>query len=331
MVISRNSKIGILVTATILLFIWGFNFLKGNDLLKSERNYFAVYNHIDGLVKASPVMISGYKVGQVRSIRFMPDNSGKVLVNFVIENKFEIRKNSIAQIYSTDIMGTKALKIILGTQNEYQIEGDTLQSSVEVSLVDQVNKQLAPLKTQAEHLVISMDSALSTFQIIFNAKTQESLNSSFANLNLTIRNLEHATSIVDTLVISEKSKLSRIFTNIETLSSALKNNTAPLNAIMNNFANLSDSLAKSKIKNTIYTAELALIKANNILNKINKGEGSLGLLVNNDTLYNNLQSASSNLNLLLKDIKEKPKKYVHFSALEFGKEKAAKPTKKKSK
>jgi phospholipid/cholesterol/gamma-HCH transport system substrate-binding protein len=159
---------------------------------------------------------------------------------------------------------------------------------------------------------------MSVIQNIFNENTRENLSKTFASIKLTIENLEHTSFTLDTLMQHEKWVLARIFANIESITNNLKNNNEMLTKIITNFSAVSDSLAKSDIKSTIYNANLALTQANEIIGKINRGEGSLGLLINNDSLYRNLDNASRNLDLLLQDLRENPKRYVRFSLFDFG-------------
>jgi phospholipid/cholesterol/gamma-HCH transport system substrate-binding protein len=319
MQITKGTKIGVLVTGSLILFFWGFNFLKGNDLLKDERHYYAMYERVDGLVKASPVIVNGYKVGQVRSVRFLPDNSGRLLVHFVIETKFQIHQKTVAQIYSTDIMGTKAIRLLIGTEKEFHPDGDTLASAIESDIKDEIGKQLAPIKSKAENLIVTFDSVMLALHQSFDQKSRSDLRSVFENMSLLAENLEKVTASVNNFVAAEKLKLARTTTNMEEISQNLKASGQNITKAASNFAAISDSLAKSRLKSTIDAANLALVKTNKILGKVEKGEGSLGLLVNNDSLYNNLKIASQSLDLLLKDMKQNPKRYVHFSALDFGK------------
>lgn len=316
--ISRNAKIGFVVTLTITIFILGLNYLKGKNFYKPQKEYFVVYKKIDGLVESSPILLNGFKVGQVRSIDFHSDNSGDLVVGIVVEEKeLNLPKYTIARIFGADLMGTKAIDLILGETSEIHEIGDTLLPAIEGSLKEQVSIQMLPIKNQAEDLMKEMQEAIEVIKQIF--KEESDLQKSLANIRGTFQSLESSAITLDTIVSLQKNKINVIFTNIESISTNLKNNNEQLTAILTNFSAISDSIAKSNITGTINNAEQVLSQANGIMEKINRGEGSIGMLVNNDSLYYGLKSASENLSKLLHDIQLNPKRYLHFSILDLGK------------
>ena len=315
---SRYTSIGLVVIIAIIGLVWGFNFLKGKNLFVKENIYFSVYERIDGLVESSPVVLNGLKIGQVRNIKFHSDNSGKLVVEFAIKQDIQLRDSTVAQIASIDLMGTKSIELIQGNSTTFHKIGDTLFSSLEQSIKDQVSIQMLPLKVKAEELMLSLDSVLVVFQYIFNESTRDNISNTFASIKMTIQNLESTSIALDTLMQAEKGKLSRIFSNIELISSNLRNNNEKISLILNNFSNISDTIAKADIGKTIKNANKALTDVDNIIAKINRGEGTIGMLANNDTLYNNLEDATYNLNKLFIDFEKNPKRYIHFSLFDFG-------------
>jgi phospholipid/cholesterol/gamma-HCH transport system substrate-binding protein len=314
--IKREFKVGILVVVGLAFFYWGFNFLKGRNYLSNNRIFYAVYNQVNGLVDANWVMINGVKVGEVRDISFI-DTKGRVLVQFSIDSKIKIPRNSISRIYNSDVLGSKAIEIVLGDSSVLAKSGDTLRSQIQPSITEEVSYQMLPLKRKAESLMASLDSALAVIQYVFNESTRENLKHSFESIKNTISNLEHTTYNIDTLMSTQRNRLSQIFYNIESITTNFKNNNAKLTNVISNFSSISDSLAKAKIVKTINKADNILKDFSDITSKINKGEGSLGLLINNDSLYNELNKSSKELNLLIEDMRLNPQRYVHFSV--FGK------------
>ncbi|PCH65042.1 MAG: hypothetical protein COC01_10480, partial [Bacteroidetes bacterium] len=177
---TKEAKLGVLVTAAIVVFIWGFNFLKGSNIFSMEREYYAVYQRIDGLVEANPVLLNGFKVGRVNNIYFHPDNSGKVIVKFVINKEtIDLPKDTKALIFSSDLLGSKSIELKLGEDSVYLQYGDTLMSSIEENLKEAVNRQIAPLKKKTEELIGSIDSAVTIVQDILNKEARENLSKSF--------------------------------------------------------------------------------------------------------------------------------------------------------
>lgn len=317
--ISNEVKVGFLVVVAIGLLIWGFQFLKGKNIFESRNSYYAIYNRVDGMDESSPVMINGLKVGLVTDIYFHPDKSGRIIVKMLVENTYQIPDSTTAEIYSADLMGSKAVRLNLTKYKKYYKSGDTLISEIEQDLKTQVSAQMLPLKMKAEELMLSIDSVMSVIQNIFNENTRENLTKTFASIKTTIQNLERTSISLDTLMQNEKYVLARIFANIESITANLKNNNEQITKVLTNLSAISDSIQQSNIKTTILTANKVLEQANSVIGKINRGEGSFGLLINNDTLYRNLENASRNLDKLMKDIKENPKRYLHFSVFDFGK------------
>jgi len=315
----KEAKIGFIVTLAIVILIWGMSYLKGNNLLKRKYIYYAIYNRIEGLEETAPVLINGFKVGLVKNIYINENNIDQITIEMVVKRDIKIPKNSTANIFSSDLMGTKAVKILLTDSVMLHKYGDTLRSEVEADLTEQVSIQMLPLKKQAEDLMQEMREALEVIKYVFNENTRDNLSKSFESIKLTIYNLENTSYTLDTLMQSEKIKLSNIFTNIESITRNINKNNKEISLAIQNISNISDSIAKANLLTTLNNIENSLLQVSEITEKINIGEGSLGQLVNNDTLYYNIESATKNLDALIEDIKMNPKKYVHFSVIDMGK------------
>ena len=313
--LKKEVKIGILVISALALLIWGFNYLKSVDIFKSQKTIFAVYNQVNGLQPSNSVFIKGIKVGKVKEIYLDPNNSSRVIVKLTVASKFSIPKNSIALIES-DLLGTRSINLKFGDSKVFINSNDTLNSGTQQSIKDEVNQQIIPLKIKAENLLISMDSVMNVIQFVLNEKTEINLIKSFESLKNVIRNFESITYNLDTLVGSQRNRLSNIIGNVESISQNLKNNNQKLSNIINNFSNISDSLAKANISKTINKANETLTQTSEIMTKINKGEGTMGMLINNDSLYKNLNTSTKQLNLMLEDIRLHPKRYLSL----FGKD-----------
>ena len=324
MKIRKEVKVGIVTTIALACFIYGFNFLKGKNLFSSQRKFYAVYNNIDGLVEANPLMINGFKVGSVGVIKLADDTTGNVIVTLVLDNDVNVPKTSVAKVISSDILGSKAVQLILGKGNEYAQSGDTLVAAQEDNLKQAVNKTIAPLQKKAEGLISSIDSVMVVVQQVFNESARQNLAKSFESIKLAITSLETTSFRLDTMVNSEKSKISSILTKVNVLATTLANNSDKLANVINNFSNISDSLAKSNLTSAINNADMALGQASTIMNKINTGQGTMGMLVNNDSLYRKLDKSSEDLDKLLKDLRINPERYVHVSV--FGRRDRNKPT-----
>ena len=319
MKISRYTKLGILITFSIVVFIWGMNYLKGIDFFKRNTTYHVIYDRIDGLLESSAVMMNGYEVGQVKDISFSDANDGRLLVSFSMEGNFLIPKGSVARIISSDIMGTRSIKLIITDSKEYFQTNDTIPGSVESGLTEQVSMQVLPLKNKAEELLSSLDSAITVITYVFNAETRKNLSESFAHINQTILNLEETSGQLNQLVLSEKGNLQTILKNLAQISTTLSQNSNNFSNIADNLSSISDSIAGSQIKELLTDFSESAAGINEIIEKINTSEGTAGLLINDQALYSNLTSLSSSLDYLLNDLRNNPKRYVHFSAFDLGK------------
>jgi len=181
--ISKYTKLGFLIIASLFILIWGINFLKGIDILRRNTKYFVVYDKIDGLLKSSTVSVNGFQVGQVSEIKFMGDYSGRILVALSLKGDFKIAKGSTATIVSSDIMGTKSVKLEIVHSGEFYHPNDTIPGTTEKDLKEQVSMQVLPLKKKAEELIASLDSALTVVTYVFNKRTRQNLTQSFENIN----------------------------------------------------------------------------------------------------------------------------------------------------
>jgi len=312
--IKKEVWIGIVVIGSLGVLYWGLNYLKGIDIFNKESNYYAIYDKVEGLTVSNPVQINGYTVGNVRSVTFLPDNSGRIVVKMSVVNQdFKIPLNTVAKITSLDLLGSKSVNLILGKETEYHNVGDTLKSSVEASIAEEVNSQILPLKLKAEDLLASMDTAIQIVRAILNEEARDNLSASFKNIKNAMGTFEVVAMRVDTMIYEEKAKLSSIMTNFNSISFNLRNNNENITMILDNVAFITDSIAASNVTQTINNASIAFRDAALIMEKIEKGEGSIGQLVNNDSLYFHLESSARNLDRLLMDIEEHPGRYVHVS------------------
>ncbi|MDF2438558.1 MAG: transporter permease [Bacteroidota bacterium] len=321
--LSKEVKVGLVTAIAIACFLYGFSFLKGKNLFSSQRKFYAVYSDIDGLVGGNPLMINGFIVGMVGDIELSEDASKKVIVTLVLNDDVDIPNNSIAKVISSNILGSKAIQLEVGNSVTFAESGDTLQSAQEENLKASVNKTIAPLQAKASELLSSIDSVMVVVQQVFNENARANLSKSFESIKLAITSLQTTAYRLDTLVYSEKAKISSILTKVNTLTKTLADNSDKLGNVINNFSNISDSLAKSNLTSAINNANTALSQASSILTKIDKGEGTMGMLINNDSLYRKLDKSSEDLDRLLKDLRVNPERYVHISV--FGRKDRNKP------
>lgn len=326
MKLSKEFKIGVVVVCAIAAFIWGLNFLKGSNLFSKQNHLYALYPKIDGLIPANPILINGFKVGQISEISLIKrGNENMVLVDFLLFEDVEIPKRSIARAVSSDLLGSKAVEIVFSDSKEFVKNGDTLIAETEQGLKESVDKRIAPLQAKAENLISSIDSVMTVVNLVLNKQTRENLDKSFESIRKAILSLEKTAFTLDDMVASEKAKISSVLSNMNSITENLEANNKKIDNIISNVSTVSDSLAKSQLKAAIEDADKSLKELNTVLARINAGQGTLGKLAKNDSLYNNLNKSSEDLDKLLKDLRINPERYIHFSVFGRKEKKKNKP------
>lgn len=302
MKINNEFKTGVLVILGIGLFVFGFSYLKSNDIFVSDRTFYAVYSDVEGVVNGTPVTVNGLPVGNIQNISFFEGNS--LLVKFRVENDIEFSINSIAQIYETGLIGGKALAIIPSKdKSRVAVSNDTLKSAIAPGLTDLVNKKITNLQDKIESMVMSADSVLYKINRVFDDSTRSNLRKSVSDFNLTIGELKETSSMIKTIVQSNKSSVDVTISNVSKIS--------------NDLSKISSSLNNGSLDSTLANFKKSSEDLSIILKDMNRGEGTISKLITNDSLFNNLNNASKSIDLLLEDIRLNPKRYIHFSV--FGK------------
>jgi phospholipid/cholesterol/gamma-HCH transport system substrate-binding protein len=307
---TKELKTGIVLIIIIVAFIWGFNFLKGQDIFQPSKRYYMVdYANVGGLTEASLVTINGLKVGQVDDIDFNkdPEKRGYLIVKFSMQNDIQFSKNSIVKIYSPNPLSGSNLAIIPHYDEEIAVSGDFLIGEIESSLFTSIGERLDPIQTKLENVIVSADTLFQRINHVLDQKTSESIKRSVEELEFTIVDIRKTIGSVNTILDQSSADLKVTLRNTK--------------SITENLSKVSDTLASSNIGEIIRKAEMTLTNVNSLLEGMDKGKGTLGKLVTDETLYNNLATMSKELEELLKEMKLNPKRFVHFSI--FGKK--AKP------
>lgn len=304
MKISREVKTAILVITGLIFLYFGVSYLKGNNIFDSSRVLYAEYDNVGGLTPSTAVTINGLTVGKVSNIYFKEDNSGRLVVEMAINTKFKFSKNSKAELFQDGFIGGKAIAIIPAMDNSPNAKkGDYLVGSNKAGISDLVNERLTPLQEKIENVMTNADTLLFSVNSIFDEKTKVHLRKSMANLESTIASFNRTSTSLNSIVEDNKLKLSTTISNFESVSG--------------NFNKISDSLSRVNLVSTVQELKTTIKKFDNIIASIDNGNGSIGKLLKDEELYNNLEGASKELELLLEDMKLNPKRYVHFSL--FGK------------
>jgi len=301
--LSREVKTGIIVIGGILLFVLGFSYLKSTPLFDNSKTFYAVYKHVGGLQPGTQVSINGFAVGKVNDIRFL-DESGNLVVTFSVDNNFAFSRNSRAELYDTGIIGGKGIQIKpVFDDAPLARSGDTLLTDTRPGLTEMVQQKLSPLQAKVEGAVSNADSLLMNVNQVLDDETKQILRESIKGLNEVVKSFQQSANSLNSLLSANRNGIDSSITNIA--------------SITDNLSKLTDSLSKSGINGTIRKLESTLANLDQVLQKIENGEGTLGKLVHNEELYQNLNNASRELDLLLQDFRLNPKRYVNVSV--FGK------------
>jgi phospholipid/cholesterol/gamma-HCH transport system substrate-binding protein len=308
--ISNEVKVGVTILLTIVVFIWLFSFLKGKDFLKSTAIYYTIYDKVGGLAESSPVEVNGYKVGVVKSLDFIDAKSGKLLVVFSVKKNFKLPKNTVAEIVPVSLLGGMKVQFVYGKGPGTYAEGDTIPGRLAESLMDKIDTEILPVKEKISNLVVVLDSVISSVNEIMNPEFKKQLNGTLTHIN-------SATASLDKVVGSKEKELAATVENINKFTQMLSDNSGKMNKTFSNLETISDTLSTADISASVSNLKTSLQKTVSLLDNLNNGKGSAGQFLTNDTLYTNLTSSLESLNILLKDMKSNPKRYVHFSV--FGK------------
>lgn len=303
MKLSNEIKASLIIFGGIILFLIGFNFLNGTSLFKSENTHYAIYDNVEGLQIGTKVTISGLAVGKVAQIDFLP-NSAKILVTFTLRKDVSFSKNSTAELYESGLIGGKSIAIQPVYDNAANLkDGDTLRATIKPGLTDVVNQQIAPLQQKLESVLANADSLFIGVNDVLNKEGRNNLSLTLNELSQTVKNVNAVAASLDQILNKQKGNLNTTLDNVA--------------AISKNVNQLTDSLAQSNIKQSIDNFKTTVIKLNNLLVDLEAGKGSMGKLLKDEQLYRNIEASTKEIELLIKDLKEHPKRYVHFSL--FGK------------
>lgn len=302
MKLTREIKTAVLVISSILLFYWGYNFLKGKNLFDTSKKIYVVYDSVEGLEPSSSVKLKGVTVGRVNSYNFL-DNK-KVLVELSITSNYPISKSSVAELVGSSPLGGKEIIIIPNdSDNQLAESGDYLKSSTKLGLTDALAEQMVPLKDKIEKLLDNANVLFAGVNEVLDDKAKSDLKNSLSELNKTMTEFSGASKSINELLSKNKTKLDGTLTNLD--------------KTVANFATISDSLSSANFGQTVKNLEKTLANVDKLLADMEQGNGTMGKLMKDEAMYNNFTKASKELELLLQDLRLNPTRYINVSV--FGK------------
>lgn len=301
MKLTKEIKTAILVLTSIILFIWGFNFLKGRDIFSKELKIFAYFDNVEGLSTASQVTFNGLTIGQVKTITYDAVKN-QHMVEMKVNKDYPISKTAIARIYEPGFISGKQIMIVPNFEDKSQIvAGDIIKGELEMGQITKVMNSLEPLEKKIETLIENANNLVLNLNSVLDVSTKQNIQNSLSNLNKTLEEFSVVSKDAKGLLANNKTSISNSIQNLETTTG--------------NFKTFSNSLNELELKKITDNLGNTLKSVNKLMTDLEQGKGSMGKLLKDEKLYNNLTGASKELELLLADFKAQPKRYVNFSLI----------------
>ncbi|MDH6251395.1 phospholipid/cholesterol/gamma-HCH transport system substrate-binding protein [Chryseobacterium sp. H1D6B] len=309
---SKELKAGVIALLAVVGFVLLFQFMKGRSLFTTDNIFYAKYDNVEGLTQSSPVSINGLKVGQVDKIIPKTSKDGKIhfVVKITVDNNFEFSKNSNLEIFEPGLMSGKEMRVNLVYGGATAKDGDTLKGAYKLSMMNSLSSQVGPVKDQVQTVLHRVDSLMANANQLVDGANRAEIKALLINLNKTVGALQTTAGNVNTLVGHNDPKLQKVLDDASLTMQTGK-------VTLDKYGNLAESIDTKKLNATIANLDATVGKLNSVIEGVDQGQGSLGKLMKDDQLYNNLNSASTNLNSLIEDMKANPKRYINFSV--FGK------------
>ena len=311
MILSKEARIGILATVSLVVFFLGFYFLKGTSLFSSDKEYYCIYSDVQGLQNSAAVQIRGLNVGHVSGTKLIDGKGVKVTIS--ISKSVDIPQGTVASLASLDLLGNKMIRLDLGKNTTMIPAGSDLPTTEEPGIIDNISDQMTPLIRSLRQTVSALDTAIAGVNVIAGPENRQVISDAIKSVKVTAQNLESISGSIE----RQNGEISSIVRNTNTFTTTLAKNSDSIQRIVANLNNISRQMANAPIQKTFTELENATAQVKDVMNKINSGQGSLGMLVNNKDLYNNLNSSLTSLEKLMSDIKAHPKRYINVTV--FGK------------
>ena len=302
---TKEIKVGFLAVLGIMMSVFSYNYLKGINIFDKNRKFIVKYEKVDGLSVSNPVTMNGFKIGKVQKINFNSKNTRELLVDIIIDNDVIFPKTSLAELYETGLIGGKAIAIIPDYKNDstIAIDGDYLKGVIKPGLTELVNQILPQVQLQIEAVMKNAEIVLQNINTLFDDETKKELKSSIEDFSNLTSSLSETSDEISKLIADNSENLTNSLSDFRSVSSNIKS--------------ITDSLNSDDIKSITTNLNSLVNNLNSITTSLKNSEGSAGKLINDKSIYDNLENATNQLNLLIEDIKLNPNRYINFSV--FGK------------
>lgn len=309
---TKEIKAGLIALLAIIGFVILFQFMKGKSLFTTDNIFYAKFDNVEGLSASNPVSINGLKVGQVDKIIPQTEADGKIhfVVKVTVDDDFEFSKRSTLEIFEPGLMSGKQMRINLAYGNPMAKDGDTLKGAFTLSLMNNISSQVGPVKDQLQVVLRRVDSLTTNANEILNDQNKAEIKALLINLNKTVASFEGTSRQTNALLANSDPKIQKVLDNANLATISAK-------SAIDKYGKVAEQVDVKSLNNTIENLSVTSDKLNSVISGVQNGEGSLGKLTKDEQLYNNLNTASDNLNKLIQDLKTNPKRYLNFSV--FGK------------
>lgn len=311
MTISKELKVSVLIIVSTIVLVMGYNFLKGSRFAAVDPSYYAIFDNTEGLYKSSKIYISGVQVGFVKEIEFEnTDHLSRIKVTMQLNGPYKIPKGSRAIMYTTDLFGNKALKLEMSNQKELCKRGDSLIGSIDMGMLNSLTEKMTPIASGA-------DKALNNVNSLFDRQQQINVYNSINHLNQVLISLRRTIDNVDALVVANNKAITHTMDHVASITGNIEKKNDEIASMISNLNSFSHQMKEADVAKTVNKLNKSIDELNQLLTSINDGNGSLSKLIKDPTLHNKLVETVNSANSLVVDLKENPKRYVHFSV--FGK------------
>lgn len=300
---AKSIKVALFCIAAVLVFYMGTMFLKGINLFSKKYYYYAVFEDVGALHESTTVALNGYPIGKVTTLKLLSSNPVRICAEILVTEKLDIPKDSKFEVAQKDVLGSMVVNLHVGTSSTLAHSGDTLGCYVAGGMLDGVGD----LVTQLQSVVASVDTIGQNLKLAF--RTEDSVNGGMMIKN-TLENLEHTTRDLSAMMAQNGGKVNNVMTQLQTLTKTLSEVSPKIDAIVSNLDNITDSLAQANIRTLVNNAQNTVDNANALINGVNQGQGTVGQLMQNDSLYKDLTKTIESLDVLINDVKDNPSKYL---------------------
>ena len=309
MKISNEMKVGLLTAIALTCLILGFNFLKGKNVFKTGNYLFAKYSNTKGILVSNGVFVDGFKVGNVYEIESADPNLKEIIVTIKLNGNYNIPKNSVASIEES-MLSSPSMNIIMGNDTHYLQSGDTISTTDNPSLLSSLGSRIAPVGDQLKTTLVSLDKVLNNANSLLDNESKHNLKQTIANLDSVTKSLIVTSRAIQAILATQSVSIAQTMNNVNSFTKNLADNNEKVTKSMANLEKTTDNFANADIDGMINSLKKVTNNLNEILEKANSKDGTVGLLLNDKTLYNNLNNTIRSANILMDDLKVHPKRYI---------------------